>query len=170
MASPRKIYWDACVWIALINGDEPWASRAEALIERARARDFEIWTSTLTLAEVYKKKVNGKSIAIPESHDRNFEAFVEQDFLVLAQLDETIGKLARRLLRSTSLNKPNDAIHLATAVYWDLDELHTADRVDLLPLNGKIKRKDGDNLPIVELPEVTGGGIEQPSLELDESD
>lgn len=154
MAEPKKFYWDACIWISLINEEEPISSRCKALIEMARRGLVEIWTSSISLAEVYKKKCDGDIVSITEEKDSNFENFIEQDFLVVVQVDHRVGIYARRLLRSNSiLRKPNDAIHLASAALNNLDEFHTSDRENLLPLDGEISCEDGRSLKICLPPE-----------------
>lgn len=149
----RKVYWDACIWIGLINEEVGLVENCEFLIEQAKEGKIQIWTSSLTLAEVYKKKCDGETIELAEEDDRNFESYVSQEYFVEVQVDHDIGVLARQLLRRNSeLKKPNDAIHLATAIIHNLDEFHTMDRENLLPLNGKIIRLDGTYLVICEPP------------------
>lgn len=61
---------------------------------------------------------------------------------------------ARRLLRldTLPLTKPNDAIHLASALWHSVDTFHTYDRADLLKLDGMINCKDGKPLKICRVP------------------
>ena len=146
MTSIPKYYWDACAWIALVKKEQ---SRFDALfyiIELARKNEVQIWTSTFTLAEVFKKHCGEGIVGIDASDDTNFEDFVLQDFVHLVQVDTDVGVAARRLLRKfPSIRKPQDAIHAATATLFDLDELHTFDGCDLLQLDGKIPKKDGSS-------------------------
>lgn len=158
MPEPRKIYWDACVWIALIGGEHDRAARCESLIALAKAGDVQIWTSSLTLAEVFKHRTGGAAVALPADRDHAFEAFLEQDFVVEVQVDHEIGVLARQLLRQHGcLKRPADAVHLATALANNLDELHTFDGTNLIPLNGVVLRADRTPLVIREPPEPTIG-------------
>jgi hypothetical protein len=77
-----------------------------------------------------------------------------QDFLMLVQIDYDVGILARRLLRAHPiLKKPLDGLHLASASLNNIDEFHTFDGENLLPLSGVIKRADGGSLVICEPPE-----------------
>jgi predicted nucleic acid-binding protein len=154
LADPKKVYWDSCVWISLINEETGKVKRCQNVIDQARKGEVQIWTSSLTLAEVFKKKCDGASVSIAEAHDADFEKYIEQDFLVEVQLDHDIGVLARRLLRAhPDLKKPADAIHLASAVLNNVDELHTFDGDNLLGLNEKISRRDGKPLVICLPPE-----------------
>jgi hypothetical protein len=95
----------------------------------------------------------------PEENDRKIHALFEQPYVRRVALDVEIGKLARHLKRTHHpiLSKRSDAIHLATAAYWNAEELRTWDNSDLLPLNEKINRKDGIALKILAPgPEVHG--------------
>lgn len=148
MAS-RRIYWDSCVWIGLINDEADKADACKYVIEQAESGSLEVWTSTLSLAEVFKKKCDGVTSGIEAAADANFEDFLLQNYVVRVQVDADVGLLARRLLRKyPKLAKPADAIHLATALLNNLDEFHTFDGDNLLSLDGIIARKDGQMLKI----------------------
>lgn len=156
--NPKKYYWDSCIWISLINEDE--AARADCcryVLELANNNEVQIWTSSITLAEVFKKKCEGRNIALPEKGDAAFENFLNQDFIFEVQVDHDIGVLARRLLRKhPQLKQPNDAIHVATAALNNADELHSFDEDNLHPLDGLIDRRDGQKLKICFPPERKG--------------
>ena len=118
--------------------------------------EVEIWTSTFTLAEVFKKNCGDDNTGLPASGDRDFEDYVLQDFVHLVQLDVDVGTAARRLLRMfPQIRKPQDGIHAASAILSDVDELHTFDGCDLLILNGKIPKRDGTFLKICKPPSKT---------------
>jgi hypothetical protein len=87
LADPRKIYWDSCVWLGLINEEEDKLAACKFVIEKAKAGEVEIWTSTYTLAEVHKRKCEGKTNTLAEAQDHIFEEYLDQDFVVLAQVD-----------------------------------------------------------------------------------
>ena len=75
-----------------------------------------------------------------------------QPHVQMVQVDQIVAKLARDLRRlhgDDGLKGRPDAIHLATAVHYNLDEFHTWDGQHLLPLNGKILRRVGKLLPII---------------------
>ena len=154
MASVPRYYWDACVWIELITQQNPdRVRRCKYVIQLAESGNAEIWTSAFTLAEVYKRKCENSNAALPAPDDRKFEDFIEQPFIKKAAVDVDVGTLARRLLRSfPELKKPQDAVHLATCLLQNLDEMHTFDEDNLLPLDGKIKRKDKLELVINQPP------------------
>lgn len=157
MAEKLKVYWDACVWFAIVKQESARFRLANHVLELARRGEVEIWTSSLTLAEVFKKQCGAPGaphVGLLESEDQTFEEFLMQDFVVEVQLDHAIGITARRLLRKhPALKKPADALHLATAVHWNLDEVHTFDGTNLLPLAGLVNRRDGQLLKICAPPE-----------------
>jgi predicted nucleic acid-binding protein len=69
--------------------------------------------------------------------------------VIYVAITREIGIYARRLLRRIDgLKKPQDAIHLASAAVYNVDELHTFDTVHLIPLDKIIDRKDGKKLRI----------------------
>lgn len=146
MASPKKnLYWDTCTWLGLINQEPGKIDRCRYIIEEARKGNIQIWTSTFTLAEVFKKNCAAgvPAMGISAEMDVDFEDYIAQDFVTLVQVDFDIGVQARRLLRGhPKLKKPADAIHLATAVLNNVDELHTFDGDNLIPLSGVVTRQD----------------------------
>ena len=144
MASVPRYYWDACIWIELITQQNPdRVRRCKYVIQLAESGKAEIWTSAFTLAEVYKRKCESVNASLPEPGDKKFEDFIEKPFIRKVVVDVEVGTLARRLLRKfAELKKPQDAVHLATCLLQNLDEMHTFDEDDLLSLDGKIKRKD----------------------------
>ena len=123
------------------------------VIEQAQKGNVQIWTSVFTLAEVFKRKCDGQEAGLEAADDQAFEDYIAQDFIVRVQVDFDIGTAARRLLRQYPvIKKPQDAIHVATAIMYNLDELHTFDGRDLLVLNGQIPMQDGRKLTICKPP------------------
>ena len=150
MAELRKVYWDACVWLGLINGEPNKKRAVEYVYNSARAGTYEIWTSTMSYVEVYRIKgeeLNPKPY--PAGTLDKIEEMFEQDFIKLVPVDVEVAKLARRLLREhDKLKKRPDAIHLASAIRWSIEKLQTYDGYDLLHLDGKLKTKSGAILRI----------------------
>ena len=151
-ASPkRRIYWDACVWIALIqreripdvNGKiEDRDAMCRSVIEVAKRDQIEILTSTLSLAEVCKDP------AIKAQTADAVGDYFENDYILLVNADRSVGEHARVLMTSGFNGlKPADAIHVATAAISGVEEFHTFDR-KLLNLDGLIDKKDGTKLKI----------------------
>lgn len=153
MAKKPKYYWDACCWIGLIRQEPDKVDSLRHVIEMAQRGDVEIWTSTFTLAEVFKRRRSDAASELPAENDTAFEDYLEQDFVQRVQVDVDVGTAARRLLRRfPAIKKPQDAIHAATAALSSVDELHTFDGHDLLPLDGQIPMPDGRRLKMCKPP------------------
>lgn len=153
MAKKPKYYWDACCWIGLIRQEPDKIDSLRYVIESAQRGDVEIWTSTFTLAEVFKRRCGNVVVDLPPDNDTAFEDYLEQDFVQRVQVDVDIGTAARRMLRRfPGLRKPQDAVHVATAALSGVDELHTFDAADMLPLDGQVPMPDGRRLKICRPP------------------
>lgn len=150
-----RIYWDSCTWLGLINEEEHKWPGCEHIISEAFKGNVEILVSTITLAEVYKTRCEDPYKMIAEENDIAIEDFFNQPFIVIASVDEEVAVRARGLLRYYSdkgMKKPTDAIHLATAIMYGAEEMHTFDGSDLLCLNGLIKNDGGQVLVIRKPP------------------
>jgi predicted nucleic acid-binding protein len=152
MATPTKrVYWDACVWLALIlrekiplpkSGIEDRDTMCRMVIEAAKKGSLEILTSTFCLVEVCKtpadKKITSDKLA----------EFFENDYILLTNLDRMVAERGRELMVRHPGLKPPDAVHLATAaVSPGVEEMHTFDD-RLLALDGAIDKADGTKLKI----------------------
>ena len=150
-ASPRRIYWDACVWIALIQRErilfppgiaEDRDAMCRSVIEAAKKGAIEILASTLCLAEVCKNP------SIRATRSALIADYFENDYILLVNVDRAVGERARVLMTSGHSGlKPPDAIHLATAALSGVEEMHTFD-AGLLTLNGRVDKSDGTKLKI----------------------
>ncbi len=155
MNDPRRVYWDACAWLGLLNGETDKQFALQHVWGKALRGEVEIWTSSFCLAEVYKTKCEGGTAALSPDGDKQIDDMFDQDFVKVVQVDTDVARLARRLLRAhVKLRKPSDAIHLATAVHWNLEQLHTYDSSDLIGL--VIRTANGDSLDICK-PDMIGG-------------
>jgi predicted nucleic acid-binding protein len=153
LAEKPRYYWDACAWIALIQQEAGRFDSLRYVIEQAQEEKVEIWTSNFTLAEVYKRPCDGDQKMLLPQQDKPFEDYIIQSFVQRVQVDYDVGVLARRLLRNyPTIQKPQDGIHLATALLYNVDELHTFDRENLLDLSDKIARRDSKMLRICHPP------------------
>lgn len=147
--SPRRVCWDACTWIAVIQeetiveGGVDRVTRCRTVIEEAKKGKIEIAMSALCLAEVCKNK------DLKDSDPQKIAAFFEHDYLLMVSLDRSVGERARQfMMAGIPKLKPADACHLATAVMTpDIVELHTFDE-KLLALDGKLMKADGTPLKI----------------------
>tara|TARA_R110002095_G_scaffold133690_1_gene116036 strand:+ start:35 stop:574 length:540 start_codon:yes stop_codon:yes gene_type:complete len=150
-----RIYWDSCAWLALIKQEEGRYEALKKVYDSAKRGHVEIWTSTFTYAEVYKKQCGeGEKIGIhkgfSEEETDGLDDILSQDFIKRIEVSQIIGVQARKLLMSTQgFSKPPDGIHLASALYWNLDVMHTFDNEDLLKLDEKLNCRDGKKFRIL---------------------
>ena len=129
------VYCDSCLFLDYLNATPNGVEIVSPLVVLARSGDFEIVTSTISLAEVAyvgKELREGPDSAIADGIDKMFR---DETLLTLVEYDQEIGANARSLIRQTLREskriKPADAIHLATAMAVGASVLHTFD-VDLI--------------------------------------
>jgi predicted nucleic acid-binding protein len=162
----KRVYWDACSWIALIQKErildekgvlvEDRYTMCRSVINAAEKGTIEIATSTLNLAEVCK------STEVKATDDSKLTAFFEVEYILLVNLDRGIGEIARSLMkRGYSKLKPIDACHLASAAVANAEEFHTFDE-KLLDLDGLIDKANKTKLRICR---PDAGGAPAPLLE-----
>lgn len=146
---PRNVYWDSCAWIGLIKEEADKITWLRAIWDEASRGRIVIWTSTYSYLEVMGSPLKHGETYPPEEEDGPIFAMFEQPHVNRVAVDAEIAKLARRLKREhhPTLSKRSDAIHLATALFHNVDELHTWDNSDLLPFNKRVHRRDG--IPLV---------------------
>jgi predicted nucleic acid-binding protein len=144
-----KYYWDACVFLSFINGDEDRIEVIRQLLEEAPGK-HEIVTSTVSIVEVAFGKAEQDSKAPDSETLAEIEALWLPDSGVeLAEFHRLVANDARDLVRLSATEpdetkiKPLDAVHLATAQRLSVDEFHTYDK-KLLALNGTL------SFPVVE--------------------
>ena len=150
---PLRIYWDACAWIAYINREMPKADNGikqprfdmcRQTLLRAESGEIEIVTSAFTLAEVCKRNPT------PNAPATNLAGFFDQKYILLVPIDKQIGLKAQNLqLAGVGGLKPQDAVHLASALVANVPIFHTFDD-KLLNLNKKLSLADGKDLTIVQ--------------------
>lgn len=160
MAKP-KFYWDSCAWLGLLNGEPEKKRELEIVYNSARKGECEIWTSTFSLVEVnrFEDEV-GKAKPLEPERLIQIAKLFEQPFVKLVALDLEIARNAQKLVRETSgLRKKTDAVHLASALRWSVDALHTYDNDDLLHLDGKLLDKRGNSLRICYPDEHSDGPL-----------
>ena len=146
---PRRVYWDSCTFLGLINQEPGKVNECAAVWKEAEHGNVLIYTSFFTFAEVFKIKCEGSAKPLAEAQDKTIEQLLRQKWIKPMVVDERIGIAARRLMRfHPECKKPSDGIHLATALALNVDEMHTFDGSDLLGLDGKINRADGKPLKI----------------------
>lgn len=159
MAKPQKIYWDTCAFIGLLNGEPDKKRELEIVYGAARQGDFEIWTSTLSMVEC-RRLGTEEHVQKPlnKDNDKKISDLFMQSFIKPIPMAVDIAENARTLWRDTvGLGKYQDAVHLASALRWNIQTMHTYDNDDLLHLSEKL-RCQNDALLVICYPDHTTDG------------
>lgn len=160
MPKHAPLYWDACAWLGLINGEEGKRHELEIIYNFAKKGNTDIWTSTYTLMEVRRLKDDSDRKPWPAENLAKIQAFFDQPFVKLIPVDTRIAYDAQRLFRETQgLSKAPDAVHLASALWWSITTMHTYDYDDLIHLSGKFTCRNGKPPNICEPMETTHGPL-----------
>jgi len=127
-----KLYWDACVALSYINEIADRMPDIEGLLQRG-GKDFHIITSILSITEVAfaATEQNGKALD-PAQEERIKKLWRYGSPIELVELYQTIAEFARDLMREGITKgwqlKPADAVHLATAAHFGVEQFHTYDQ------------------------------------------
>jgi predicted nucleic acid-binding protein len=119
----KAVYWDSCVIISRIQRTPERIEVLEYLTEEAERNRLLIVVSTFTIIEVNRTE-NQKPLT--EEEDRLISDYFENDYIVIRPLTIPIARLARDIAREYRI-KPKDAVHVATAVFWEVPLLHSYD-------------------------------------------
>lgn len=118
-----RIYWDACSFISCIEQTPGRGSLLAEIAAAAESGRLIFVASTILLAEVVK--LNDASASGENQADR-IRDFFDNDYIVMKDVTREIALAAADVQRKYPL-KPNDAIHVATALRWECECLQTYD-------------------------------------------
>lgn len=131
--SPRRIYWDSCVFLSFVENHPDRASDIETLMGEAEQGRIEIVTSTVSITEVAFAPEEREKKALSQTVDAAINGLWRSPSPIkLVEFHGGIADRARDLLRTAltsgiKMLKPMDAIHLATALTLNVDEFQTYD-------------------------------------------
>ena len=127
VANYSTVYWDSSVWIALLWDEKvkgiDRAEVAQRVLEDAEKGLVTILTSTFTLAEVFKLKIDPPASLDPS---QVIKSYFDHSFIKMIVLDRVVGEIAGDIARKHGI-KPQDAVHLASALCWEAEVVHTWD-------------------------------------------
>lgn len=118
-----KVYWDSDCFLGHLQKEDGKADSCWQVLQAAEDGDVLIVTSALTLAEVLAVKKKDK---IPKERKDDVINFFKNDYIIVRNLDRRISEIARDLVWDNGI-APKDACHVATALFFGLDKLHTFD-------------------------------------------
>ena len=117
--------WDSSVVIGYLTGDQRIHSVCSQIIQQAERGNIEILVSQLAKSEC--AYIGGES---DSGSERIIREFFGREYINSVNLDDAISGIVRGLIRkyrgSPSI-KPLDAIHLATAIQWNIPIFETTD-------------------------------------------
>ena len=140
----RKPYIESSVFISLINdeisGDVERGKIAACLLSHAEAGNFPVYTSTMTIVEVHKKRGEGYT-TLDSQRSELILQFFEHDYIKIIDVDRRISEEAHRYCQKYGL-MPVDAVHLASAIRggcdifltWDKSLLAKASQIEDVPI------------------------------------
>jgi predicted nucleic acid-binding protein len=105
-------YWDACAFIAFIAGEAGRADNCRKLLDEAASGVYLAFTSSITLAEVTRKRHHPVDPGVRQQ----IEKFFENPYIETVNADRFTVLRARELIWQHLSLRPNDAIHLASAL------------------------------------------------------
>ena len=108
-------------------------NECRGIIHNAENENVKIVTSALTIAEIIYLKGHPK---ITKDKSQAIKDFFKNNYIIIVNVDRVIAEFARELLWDYESLKPKDAIHVATALQWQIPIIETTDP-HLLELNGK---------------------------------
>ncbi|MGH9898498.1 MAG: type II toxin-antitoxin system VapC family toxin [Pyrinomonadaceae bacterium] len=147
-AGKRKIYWDACVFLAWLNNepqiDISVTEGMEKVVKLVDANKVTLMTSVVTRTELLDNRMSAEV-------KTNFDSLFNRRNVVMITLDLRISDLSHEIRdyydRQGIKLGTSDCQHLATAILYMADEFHTLDgsgkkkKGKLLPLNGIVAGK-----------------------------
>lgn len=118
-------YWDSDVLIHAIQRTPEHIVELEPLINEAENGNLQIVVSTFSLMELYKD-LDGENVTSKED-DELIISFFDNPYFIKRDLTEPIALNARQISRETGI-KPKDAVHVATALYFNIPVLFSFDK------------------------------------------
>jgi predicted nucleic acid-binding protein len=133
-----KPYIESSVFIAFIKSEKTQGPTHDmdaqaifaSIIKCALDGHFPIYTSSLTIAEVHKRKGCDE---LSDTESADLTPHFREDFITLVEVDREIAETANHLCRTHKAVdgqralRPNDAIHIASAKKAGCDVLLTWD-------------------------------------------
>lgn len=120
----RNVYWDSDCFLAWLQDEVEKTEICAHVLDECKAGKTRLVTSALTLAEVLA--LRGQR-PIPIERRLKVEAFFKNSFIIVRSVTRRTAENARNYVWEHGV-APKDAIHLATAIEANLDDLHTFDR------------------------------------------
>jgi len=133
-ANPQLLYWDSCVFLSYIDAEKDRVDTLETILDEVHKSGGakKIVTSTVSIVEVaFGAQEKIKGVLYPAIQQKIDALWNDASVLLFIEYHEGIAHIARNRMRD-ALPKgytltPLDAIHLASAQWLQVHELHTYD-------------------------------------------
>jgi len=116
-----RIFWDTNLFIYLLEDYGELSARVAALRKRMRARNDQLYTSTITLGEILVKPIEERDDELAKRYEE-----VITSVSVLVPFDREAARTYANIRRDRTLKAP-DAIQLACASQARIDLFITND-------------------------------------------
>ena len=146
MPAARRV-WCSCTTIDYLKGEPRAKPHCDLIINDCIAGNVEIVVSVLSHIEV--AKVGNLT---DDDAEARIQEFFNRPYVVSATIDLAVAREARRLVRTYSGLKPLDAVHVATALRWNIPILETYDDQMIGIVNGR----EGNQPLVVRHPTYEG--------------
>lgn len=131
----RRIYWDSNCWLSLINVIPDRAPVLKLLLSDSKNElgDIALVTSVISKVEVAFAQSEYQGGQPDRTVEEAIDAlWADRSAVTIIETHDQIALEARGLIRSGRHQgwrlKPMDAVHLATAKWFGVDEFHTYDK------------------------------------------
>jgi len=129
-ADPRRLYFDANVFLAYVGNEEGRADTVQALLDEARRAEIVIVTSVLSIAEVAygaDERDQGLTDAGEEAIE---QLWTPRSPVTLVDVSQAVTRNARTIIRVAKMQgltgfRGADAVHLATARMFGCNVIFT---------------------------------------------
>jgi predicted nucleic acid-binding protein len=133
----RKYYWDASLFLAWLKNeplDPSEIAGIEEVVRSIHGGKASLFTSVTTQSEVLESRIT-------EEQKRQFENLFKRRNVVMMDVDIRVASLGGQIRNhyaghGIKVSTP-DSWHLATALHFEADELHSTDH-HLLRFNGDV--------------------------------
>lgn len=129
----QRRYWDSDIFLTVFNKEKSKYEDCLGVLQRFENDELQLVTSAFTLTEVLYIKGGSK---VTKEKSEKICRFFEHPNIVVVNVDRYIAEYARTLVWDHSV-RPQDAIHLASAVVGKVPILDTFD-TKLIGLSGQL--------------------------------
>lgn len=129
-ADPRRLYFDANVFLAYVGNEEGRADTVQALLDEARRAEIVIVTSVLSIAEV-AYGAHERDEGLSEAGEQAIEElWTPASPVTLVDVSQAVTRNARTIIRVAKIQglsgfRGADAVHLATARMFGCEVIFT---------------------------------------------